>query len=322
VLLASIICIAFAAFETRGALLSFTSLTFIITLLGAEVLVIRWGVRRKNKARRSMSGRFRRLEALLAHPEGVSRFPHRATEYYLQQHPYVSNGKGVREMMKRCPPGTAILCNVPSPTKLPPPRAHEIAFEPILRDQNGCLQLLSMGYDGSIPENLRGTVLRAKNSGEAWRTIRRRFPSLLIEYTVIIFICLFIATLILVTITAIGQGNWDQLRVTLPLLLILAISGAIASFLEKKVWGVPRGFFLAPDSALMDRTKFTLCTRDSHRLLYLPVRPRMVILVSSEKIDATVRASLPELYAILTAWLSEARPPTQDEIRSFLEGRQ
>jgi len=322
--LASIWFSGVAAVELGVDFISPFPIAIALTLLTASSLSFALGVQRRNNAVRAMSERIRRLERLLAHADAAARYPHRAVELLIRRRNLVIvSRKQLNELLTRCPPGTVILCTTASPFDLPLPQVRDIGFEPIPRDEDGCRRLLGLGYEDSIPELLLSRSQRAQHKDREGLAFGRRYAAVMFKIVINITFWVYVAALIFGSIFFIRRRDWGMFYFALTTLLVPATMLISFHLLEHKDWLVPGGILLAPRSRLRNRTRYQFRSRTTHRLFYGPYKAGKALhTVSSGKVDGHFDMPLRHVYAILTAWCSEARPPTDDEIRSFLEGRQ
>jgi hypothetical protein len=212
--------------------------------------------------------------------------------------------------MEHCLPGTVVVANDPAATKVPTSPGTSLKFEPVsFDDEEGLRTLweadLSLWLDelekaGSLPVPTSTTF-------SAWRLVGG------------------IVLAIVIACLSMGFLSWLWFRdswakgafMLLILVAVTAIPYIWLNFSERQWWVVPGGFLYRDYRAWRNRFR-TGHIRAAESVLLMDFRAERILLVSKGSLfDVSVEDS--DLSGILSGWLSRAQPPSEEEVRAFLD---
>jgi len=299
-----------------------TMVVGVLALAACATAIFVIGWRRRQRASRLPADRLQRLDALLAHPDGAERFPHRAVERYLRKPPLIELRSRLEELLKACPPGTILLVNSPSPFDVPPPRPHDIPFEPVeLDDDEQRLELLRMGYGDDIPDALLPPRTRAKRRKTSQLVAHLKAIKPAIQKLLLAAWFVFLAASTTWSVyRAVQTGRWWDVDLMMLAFLALITFGLLYALM------CPTSFWLVP-GGLVWWTRWLFGSREdimrfeASEFVLLHEEQKLRLLAKDGR-EVAMNAGVTEVFTLLCAWFSEARPPTQDELESFFRGRQ
>ena len=266
-----------------------------------------------HRLRDQPTGRRERLASVLGVPSVATRLPHRGVEWVLRRHP--TSSRKLRAALRTLPPGTIIVANGPRRVDgaWRPAGAHT-PFEPVglasNDEQLGWLlyqDALGQGHieedDTSSAESGRAEVRRVKGA-----TV---FGSILSVVGILWLVyCLFLAV----------TGQWGGHAYFALLVLGMILLGRLADmFWERAWWVVPAGL-LCRESRLWRKAMAIRLFAAEESALFLDMREGHGFVHGHGqvlKFDCP-HLQIPVSWGVLSAWLSTARRPTLEEVRSYL----
>jgi len=246
--------------------------------------------------------RIRRLEWLREHPSTSSRFPHRVVE--LIHHGHQKCAWGLKKHLAKIPPGNCIAIDFTEDEATRARSRSVQAFEPICWEARDSQML-------ALVEEL--PALRTEQ--------RRPFLHTSLDDHVARFIRFFPMTLVIFALgKAIVSGqSWisllqDSRGVIVGLCVLFSIFAFGALVIGRKYYLVPGGLVRVENGLFFRKPRIDLLTpRDTSIVAY---GSGGVILVSGGKAKI-IETDRNQVAALLIAWLSQARPPTMEELRTL-----
>ena len=271
---------------------------------------------------RDRPDRTRRLAAISQHPDGIRRLPHRVLEHHLRRAVFISECH-MRRVINQAPPGTIIMLDGPDIQELVALRGESLDFEPLglSPPDDRLLELFPWNAKKPPKEAYQTSVggLLKKRIPDALRLLKT-CGLILLWALGFIYIAWLVRKLILWPGVTLRELVYTP-NFWFPVAFVAAL---LRLFWERQWWLVPGGL-LRRDYRLWRRglqaqyfrAKESVFLVDCRSLgstitIYIPLKRRCGWVV------------LPRWYlpGILWGLLSRARPPTEDEVQSFLDGGQ
>lgn len=289
-------------FGSRGLAAPLGIASFVGSIIAIMVFVERI---RPRKREAWNTFRTKRLKWVMERSDVFSRVPHRFVEFHQLGHS--KSSRSMIRKLSRIRPGEAILIDTLGAPPLPLLRS-SFAFEPVewsASDSFVSLSLIDNQDAVDTVEHDNGALLKRRG---------RRANNV---FGWIVFLSISIGTLARASMqgqTLLSALNWSHLIVA-----GLAISMIVAAY---RFLVVGRQFFLVPGGLV--RLENGLRFRTSRLALLTPSNASLVmyreggVYLVTEGRAAFVGADTSMLQALLIAWLSTARTPTMEELRTLL----
>jgi len=262
----------------------------------------------------SPKGRFHRLSRMLAHPRASDRYPHRAVERF-HRSVFPPPRRKLRRLLKTLPKNTSILTNGPKHVDAALPAPSDTFFEPAgIHEESEYMDIIRLGYDEMMPypdtdedhsENRKGR--RAPIS--FWI---RRIGGMI---TSLMGMAWFLWSLIL------GIYDKDYLFIIMCIYGMLIFLGIcmIPLFYANQWWLIPGGIIGREYRLWKKRLNIRIIRASQAASFYDMCQKKLYITHAGRVITLSLQPI--QYLAFLVGWFSTARPPSEEEIRSFLAAR-
>lgn len=254
------------------------------------------------------SFRTKRLKWVMERPDVLSRVPHRFVEFHQLGHSKTS--RSMMKQLSRIRPGEAILIDSLTADPLPFLRS-SISFEPVQWSASESLSALTL-----IEPQDAGRTVEANGPVDG-AVFRRRGRGANTVFGWIVILTISIGSLASASIrgqSLVSALNWSHL-----ILAVIAASMIVAAYRHLVVG---RQFFLVPGGLV--RLENGLLFRTPRLALLTPKNSSLVmyrdggVYLLTEGRPAFVTTDASMLQGLLIAWLSTARTPTLNELRTLL----
>jgi hypothetical protein len=255
--------------------------------------------------------RGKRLASLLAHGEAAARFPHRLFEQRFLK--LKGSLWAMRSAFLEVPNGWALLLNPPTGLR---PGVNGVSFEPIdiMQDseqmtwlifmnlrQQGCECEIQGGPDGRHTPTIREQLRAA-------RAVLRRW-GWLAWYALVAYWAY----------QSLKTGGWSHLTSAAILLFLLALRTSpwwLSLFAERRWWVVPGGLVCRSFRFWRRGLELEVFTPEDTPLL-VDARSGRGYVVKEGRVR-WFPCQQWVAWLVVAAWISQARRPTPDELRSFI----
>ncbi len=268
-------------------------------------------IHRQYRLRNTPTSRFRHLSRLLAHPQALNRFPHRAVEIIYRSACEPPHDR-LHNLLKKLPKGVHILVNGPKRIDDTLPASSEIFFEPIALDESAdYMDLIGHDHEKRIHDSGKGNTLSnfLKDKPTA-RSLPIRHI-LVAASTLLLFVFGIYGNnvlFIMLGIICIGQTP-----------SIFVIRYLVPLFRSSQWWYIPGGIVNREYRFWKKRLDVKIIHAPQTVSVYDMRSKNMLILHEDRIINFTLNPI--QYFAFLVAWLSTARTPSEEEIKSYLEAR-
>lgn len=280
-----------------------------IMILSAAAGPIAWVIARhyylRHRLMRPTRPRTERLSRVVRHPSSFARLPHRHVEWLLRHRP--TSLRRIRALIRECAAGQVFVIIDPRERTFPLPQPTALHFEPIAlhSDIDEAVRLCHASFDGAEQPPDVESEAPAKFT---WRDLKAAAGALLP------LACLA---------GAVGWALWLAIARHQFSWMLIVLGPVVAVFLlkllaERQWWIVPGGLAFREDYIWRRTLNIQLLTAPQSTICIDLCNDR--ILVAHGVRTLSIRSADLMCHAVLAGWISQARTPTEAEIRSLLSG--
>lgn len=263
------------------------------------------------KYRRLRSRRWRRLRRIIERPELNFRYPHRLFEHAFYESPQIPIRRA--PFVRRCRPGDVVLCNAFAPGDRLLPRANDIPFGPIdiLEDRDRITDYIFAVRSQLARSHPRERAATPQDAFVSERT--RIFVKRWMWRILLLLGGLQLAFVAVKTVSG-GWGVEAYLPASIITIGVLALVWRL--FFERRWWLAPGGIILREFRFWRSGMMIRLFTPEQTPLV-IDARSGVAYLMHRNDV---LRFDCPgdTWWAVATAWMSTATPPTMEQVRSFV----
>lgn len=223
------------------------------------------------------------------------------------------NSRALRTAAKAVPPGHALWINAKRPEDSIDPISTDISFEPI--DLKSDVEQLAWLCTAIL--EIRECQLPAQpqrnQSPHVMKTLFKKYLGMTLRWTFMALQLSYLSSLVYYAMT-----NGLSLA-SVSLFLLISMWGIVwvkPLFFDRQWFLIPGGLLLREATLFPRRDTFRIVTPVTHGIV---IDDRFGVAAINDR-NRTLKLTCPNRasWAILAAWLSTARTPTESEIRSFL----
>lgn len=308
-----------------GADWLYTPLMLFVLTLSLGVAPLWWvalASMHRRKAMRTPRFRSMRLKHLMLHPRVPDRLPHRIVEHAIRSRIFTK--RSLHGVLRTIKPGTVVVANGFCRDEFPRPRSNSIPFEPrdLRRDYADLWELMSANVEaqglcdvGKYAARVYEQPFendRSKTDETGRPTIiaagRAALPSV---FSASVFVFLFYMFWI----------GWISIAplffIALGVLLLSSLGPLAAFYWERRWWVVPGGLIYR-EHAFWRRRMRAGRTISNETPLFVDLAGNNGLILGGDQVLSFRFNSWEAGWALVAAWISTARPPTDEEVLAFL----